>query len=393
MKVLYANPIFLDYRIPYYKSLIKLFNNEFYILYSPYRYRNRYDSLLDKISNDLGENAIEFNDEKVYNTSTHSFNRYSGDGKNIPFSYKIINKIRNIRPNVIITEGFFQWTPWIILYKILFGTKLFMGYERTCHTERNTNWLQLLDRKISNYFIDGYLVNGAETKKYLQSIGVSSSKIFIGGMNADSKGLLSSIKMFSQNDRKIFKNRFKRSENGLVFLFTGQIIKRKGIDLLLDAWRDHIKEFKDDSLVVVGKGNLLEELKQKFSEYESIYFEGGVEYDVIYKYYAIADVYIMPTIEDNWSLVIPEAMACGLPVATTIYNGCHVELIKSGVNGFVFDPYKRETIISTLKKFHYVDLKKFGQASIEIEKPFNTDNCAQRTYDAIINIVQGCKKV
>lgn len=392
MKVLYANPIFLDYRVPYYKKLIDLFRGNFYVMYSPYRYRNRFDSLLTKIPKELGKNAIEFSDEKVYNTSTHSFKKYSGDGKNIPFAYKIISKIRNLRPDVIITEGFFQWTPWIILYKILFGSKLFMGYERTCHTERNTNWLQLLDRKISNIFIDGYLVNGSETKKYLQSIGVSSSKIFIGGMNADSEGLLSSIKTFSEDGRKIFKKRFRRSENGLVFLFTGQIIKRKGIDLLLDAWRDHIKEFKDDSLVVVGNGNLLEGLKQKFSEYESIYFEGRVEYDVIYKYYAIADVYIMPTIEDNWSLVIPEAMACGLPVATTIYNGCHVELIKQGVNGFVFDPYKRETIISTLKKFHYVDLKKFGQASIEIEEPFNTDNCAQRTYDAIMNI-QGRKEV
>ena len=207
-------------------------------------------------------------------------------------------------------------------------------------------------------------------------------------MNADSDGLISSIKTFSNDDRMMLKNRFKRTKNGLIFLFTGQIIKRKGIDLLLEAWRDHINEFPDDSLVIVGNGYLLNELKQRFSAYESIYFEGRVEYDSIYKYYAISDVYIMPTIEDNWSLVIPEAMACGLPVATTIYNGCHVELIKSGVNGFVFDSYKRETIISTLREFHYVDLKKFGQASIEIEKKFNTDNCAQRTYDAIINVIR-----
>ncbi len=388
MRVLYANPIFLDYRVPYYKKLIDLFHNEFYIMYSPIRYRNRFDSLLKKISKELGENAIEFQDEKVYNTSTHSFNKYSSDGKNIPFAYKIINKIRRLRPDVIITEGFFQWTPWVILYKILFGAKIFMGYERTLHTERNTNWVQLLDRKASNIFIDGYLVNGSETKKYLQSIGVSSSKIFVAGMNADSDGLISSIKTFSNDDRMMLKNRFKRTKNGLIFLFTGQIIKRKGIDLLLEAWRDHINEFPDDSLVIVGNGYLLNELKQRFSAYESIYFEGRVEYDSIYKYYAISDVYIMPTIEDNWSLVIPEAMACGLPVATTIYNGCHVELIKSGVNGFVFDSYKRETIISTLREFHYVDLKKFGQASIEIEKKFNTDNCAQRTYDAIINVIR-----
>lgn len=35
------------------------------------------------------------------------------------------------------------------------------------------------------------------------------------------------------------------------------------------------------------------------------FFEGRVQYDEIHKYYAIADVYILPTVEDNWSLVVP----------------------------------------------------------------------------------------
>lgn len=36
-------------------------------------------------------------------------------------------------------------------------------------------------------------------------------------------------------------------------------------------------------------------------------FIGRMEYDNIYKYYAIADVFLMPTLEDNWCLVVPEA--------------------------------------------------------------------------------------
>ena len=68
MRVLYANPIFLDYRVPYYKKLIVLYHNEFNIMYSPIRYRNRFDSLLKKISKELEENALEFQDEKLYNS-------------------------------------------------------------------------------------------------------------------------------------------------------------------------------------------------------------------------------------------------------------------------------------------------------------------------------------
>lgn len=391
MKILYANPIFLDYRIPYYKRLIELFDNNFYVMYSPLRYKDRYDTLLKKIPLHLGQNAIEYKDEKLYDVATHSFKKYTVGSKHIPYPHNLYKTIKKIKPDIIISEGFFQWTPWIIVYTLLFKCKLFIGYERTCHTERNANWLQIWDRKISNWFVDGYLVNGIETKKYLESLNISPNKIHIGGMNADSEGLRLSIKGFPSKERFIFHQRFKRNEDGLIFLFTGMMIKRKGVDHLLIAWKEHIKKYPNDSLILVGNGDLLDLLKKQYSDNTSVYFEGRVEYDNIYKYYAIADVYILPTIEDNWSLVIPEAMSCGLPVATSIYNGCHSELIKDGINGFTFDTFKHETIISTLEKFHHVDLKQFGKASIELEKPFNTENCAKRTYNEILKTIKNEK--
>ena len=101
----------------------------------------------------------------------------------------------------------------------------------------------------------------------------------------------------------------------------------------------------------------------------------------------------MPTIEDNWSLVVPEAMSCGLPVATSIYNGCHEELIENGGNGYIFDTFNHEEFAEVLAKFHNVDLVKMGNRSVELEKPYNIDNCTQRVYDALnkysINIFKG----
>lgn len=111
-------------------------------------------------------------------------------------------------------------------------------------------------------------------------------------------------------------------------------------------------------------------------------------YDEIYKYYAIADVYILPTIEDNWSLVIPEAMSCGLPVATSVYNGCHVELIHEGENGITFDTYKQENLINALAYFHQYNLIEMGKKSIEIERTFNTENCAKREFEGMIKMMK-----
>ena len=384
MKVLYANPEFLDYRIPFYKRLNELFSNDFHVLYSVMRYKrdNRTD-LLDRLKRELGDNAHPFNKEYCLNTYSMWGHQYSRErGKNIPFTLGLLRAVRRIKPEVVISEGFFQWTPLMILYCTIFRTPLYIGYERTPHTERNNSWLKTLHRKISDWFITGYLVNGSETSRYLQSIGVKKSKIHVGGMCADSKGLVESVQSMPAEEKAAFKAKYQKG-NGLVYLFVGQIVVRKGVKYLLQAWTEHIKNYPDDTLVLVGVGDLLEGFKKEYAHVTSIRFEGTVHYQQVYKYYATADVAFMPTIEDNWSLVVPEAMACGLPVATSIYNGCHPELIEEGVNGTVFDTFDNGSMIKALDFFHHHDLKKLGMMSIEKEKPFDTDHSAQRVYEAL----------
>ena len=392
MKVLYANPIFLNYRLPFYKRLNELFNGDFYIMYSVNRYKGRYDKLLEEIITVMGYNAIPYTKELLYNTYERSFKKYNIEkGKKIPFTRGLIREIRKIKPDVLITEGFYQWTPLLVLYSIIYRKPLFMGYERTPHTERNCSIIKKIHRKITNLFIDGYLVNGSETQKYLLSLGIPEEKIHIGGMSADSKGLLKSISQLSLEDKNIFRELYIKNK-GLIYLFSGQIVKRKGLEYLLKAWIKHIEVHQDDTLIIIGYGDLYATFKEEYKDYKSIFFEGRIEYNEVYKYYAIADVFVLPTIEDNWSLVIPEAMACGLPVATSIYNGCYPELVKKDVNGYVFDTYKQDTIIDALDYFHHVDLKEFGRKSIELEKPFNTENCALRTYKAIVNTINKKQK-
>jgi glycosyltransferase involved in cell wall biosynthesis len=100
----------------------------------------------------------------------------------------------------------------------------------------------------------------------------------------------------------------------------------------------------------------------------------------------------MPTLEDNWSLVIPEAMACGLPVATTYYNGCYPELIQEGKNGFVFDSLRQEDILRTLKAFKQMDLKAMGRESQRIEQDFSTQVVAGRIFNSLKDFFERSKR-
>ena len=386
MKVLYCNPSFWEYRLPFYVELNRLFKGDFHVVYSAKRFGHGHIKLLNRIKEELGKNAHPYDNEFMYDVKTHSFHGFTEGGKQIPLPFGLWKYIMKVKPDVLITEGFFQWTPLVQLYGLIHHIPVFIGYERTLHTERNNSKFKTWIRKIQNKFIKGYLVNGTETKKYLESIGVASEKIHIGGMSADSEGLRKAIEAFPEEEKKVFKGKFLKG-NGILYLFTGKMIERKGILPLLAAWMKHIEAYPNDNLLVVGDGELFDVCKRKYGGVASIHLEGGVPYDDIYKYYAIADVYFLPTLEDNWSLVIPEAMSCGLPVATSIYNGCHVELIHEGENGITFDTFNQDSMVKALEYFHHHDLKHMGQKSIEIENLFNTENCARREYEGILKFV------
>ena len=251
MKILYANQVFLDYRIPYYKELIKLFKGDFYVMYSPNRYHLMHrDDLVDRLQRELDGNAVAFKHDYLFDTATMSFNRVEGEyGQKIPFMYGFLRAIKKLKPDVLITEAFFQWTPWGILYSLLFRVPLYIGYERTCYTERNVGKLKTLHRKLSDKFIKGYLVNGIETEKYLLSIGVKQEKIHRIGISADSMGLTSAIHAMSDADRLAFRQQYMGNEKGLLYLFSGQIVVRKGVGYLLKAWKEHLNAHPTDKLV------------------------------------------------------------------------------------------------------------------------------------------------
>ena len=164
LKVVYCNPSFWDYRISYFLELDKLFGS-FSVIFSPKRYLGR-DKLLSNISECLGDKAVRYENEPMFDVSSRSFHGFTENGKQIPLPIGLWSKIRKLSPDVLRTEGFFQWTPWVILYGVFYRKPIFMGYERTLWTERNTGKLKTWHRKLTDKFIAGYIVNGIETQKY-----------------------------------------------------------------------------------------------------------------------------------------------------------------------------------------------------------------------------------
>lgn len=74
MRVLYCNPIFFEYRLPFYKELVRLFKGQFYVMYSINRYTICGKSKFCKqIKEELSNNAIPFSTDYIFDTYSMSF--------------------------------------------------------------------------------------------------------------------------------------------------------------------------------------------------------------------------------------------------------------------------------------------------------------------------------
>lgn len=381
MKIVWVTRSFLDYRIPVYSAVSKMANDNFYLVFSAEEHVNP-PRVVEKAKQLLGERAITLNGEKYIGKPYDPANNPSS-GYRFFYQPGLINKIKTLKPDVIITDAFNHWTIPILKMRMFGNIKHIMCYERTSHTERNSPLLKTFLRKQTFRWIDHLVVNGSLSAEYVKGLGFPPARISQGNMAADTQGLQKSIYSISPDEIHALKTQYSLS--GSIFLYVGQIIPRKGILELLEAWKKFRKFTTEPTLVLIGDGAQKEEAEIFIETHkiEGVKMLGQVDYSEIATFYAGADIFIIPTLEDNWSLVVPEAMSCGLPILCSQYNGCWPELVTSA-NGWVFDPLHRENFEQALKIAwnKYDRWAEMGEASLKIVSEYSPEKMAGKIFEA-----------
>ena len=386
MKITWVTRSFLDYRIPVYEAINSLSNNNLTVIYFKDVVPDRCQIKLGVI---LGNRAIGLTGEMRIGGKKQENQTFANQGGlRIPLRPGLLKQVKKTDPDIVLSDGFFQWSYAALLLNAFYKIPHIMFYERTSHTERKASRTRILARKIASNFISGICCNGIETKSYLEKFGLPKEKLFVGNMAADVDGL--KVALANVDENKIKSIRAKYNISGLVFLYVGQLIQRKGVLEMLESWNTFSLNKTDINLLLLGDGDQLGEVNRyvEKNKMNSVKVLGRVEYSEVSTIYALSDIFIIPTLEDNWSLVVPEAMSCGLPILSSKYNGCWPELVKPE-NGWVFDPLDSKSFIETLEVAikNKDNWKQMGESSAKIVADFSPEKIAAQIFKTCEKII------
>lgn len=222
---------------------------------------------------------------------------------------------------------------------------------------------------------------GAEKKIKIIPMGVDEKKIRIHNNKQEIKEELS------------IKSKY-------TILFIGRLIEVKGCEYLIESMQSIADTNEDVLLLIVGGGPLEQYLKNKVKDKKlnkCIRFEGFVNHNIISKYYAIADIFVIPSIvdssgyEEGLPVVLLEGLMFGLPIIGTKTKGV-LEVIKDGWNGLLVDPKNPDQLASEiLKLIHNTDLMVTLSNNAQLTAKAYDWNVIARRYSEIIHELNSSK--
>ena len=127
----------------------------------------------------------------------------------------------------------------------------------------------------------------------------------------DEAQILSKEEIFLKKEQMYFRS------NEQIILFVGRLDVVKGIDFLLEAFREVLNQISDVRLLIVGDGEYEEILKRCTGLWGKVTFTGKVSKSILYEFYQIADIGVMPSFHEQCSYVGIEMLMHGIPLIGT----------------------------------------------------------------------------
>lgn len=207
----------------------------------------------------------------------------------------------------------------------------------------------------------------------------------IEAMQNRSKGLLDGLRIIqfpTRVDTEVF---FPREQGNIreslgidtdmkVFCTCGRLSWVKGWRLLLESFKRFHSHNRDSIMIFIGSGEDESLLRERIAESDldaSVIITGFITQEKVSDYLNAADVCLVGSVIEGWSLAMLEMIACGKPIVSTRVSGTDA-MIRHGINGFVVD--SRDPVEFSNAMQDALKLENAAVTSTSIAKKFSVSN-------------------
>ncbi|MCG8390499.1 MAG: glycosyltransferase [Cytophagales bacterium] len=171
---------------------------------------------------------------------------------------------------------------------------------------------------------------------------------------------------------KIYESRVSKrgTPNTRNIIFSGRLVKEKGVLELLEAYKLLKKEFPGVKLKFLGNGELLETINQ----HEGVETVGFIDPDDFYEHTNEYDIFCLPSHDEPWGVVIHEFACAGFPIVTSKNCGAASQFVFEDYNGYLFEPGNAHSLKNQLKRLITMDHQRFEQFSYRSYEISNSIN-------------------
>ncbi len=240
-----------------------------------------------------------------------------------------ISRLRQIGPDVVISSELGVRTCLAARYARRHRTPLVCWATLSSETEDNLGWSRLAYRRLLARRVDHWFVNGQSGLREVARYGANRAKI--------------SAIPYATLPPALGPGRRRPAQAGLVrFLYVGQLSERKGIVPFVESfvrWQGESQTAPAVQLTVVGDGPEAPRVRRIAGLAGArISIVGPMDYDLVRREYHEHDVLVVPSLVDEWGMVVNEGMAAGMVVMGSTGSQAVQEMIIDGESGFVFEP-------------------------------------------------------
>jgi len=294
-------------------------------------------------------------------------------------SPRIIWRLVRAWPDVIVSSGFSIPSLYAYLFCKLAGAKLIIYSDGTSASEKNLGWLQHAARKVLVPRSAAFIAKSKPAVDRFEELG-AKGRIFLAPHTAKLAPLLA-----------IGASRDLCETAELRLLHVGRLIPRKGVGHLIRALAIMRPTRRTVSLTIVGSGPEEPQLRSLVESLgvRDVRFVGFVDQDGLPAYYAAADAFVFPTLDDPFGIVLLEAAASGLALIASEHAGATLDLIQDGESGLVFNPHDEQALAELIAKLADSPklVRDFGLAAYNIARLRTPDRTAQEYIKAITTVV------